>query len=282
MASQQVPLSVGTDTGGSIREPSSQCGVFGLAPSPHLVSAAGVVPFMPSLDRVGPLARSASDLALLLSVLAGAPAWAHIASVPAGLRIGVVTELANDRNQPSIRALLADTQTALESMGCVIQPISIPEAPRALSTYMTLTTVACVTWLQPYIETGRAGVEVVRRHAIGLELTHTQRHRDAVQERRQLRRSTRHALTRCDVLLSPTMPTTAPMLAGEVSEQELADPMAAPYTDCWTVLANLTGLPALSVPVGHTATDRLPAGMMLTGRPMSDSVLIALAAALTV
>ncbi len=281
VASAQVPLSVGTDTGGSVREPSSQCGVFGLAPSPHLVSATGVVPFMPSLDRVGPVARSAADLALLLSVMAAKPELLQIRSVPASLRIGVVTELGNERNHPQIRAQLAATQTLLESMGCIVQPISIPEASRGLSIYMTLTTVACVPWLQPYVQTGRAGEEVVRRHAIGLELTHTPRHRKAVLARRHLRRQTRHALTRCDVLLSPTMPTVAPLLNGEISEQEFADPMAAPYTDSWTVLANLTGLPALSVPVGRSDPSGLPFGMMLSGRPMRDATLLALGAALT-
>lgn len=89
VASHQVPLSVGSDTGGSIREPSSQCGIFGLAPSPHSVSAAGVVPFMPSLDRVGPLARTATDLGLLLSVLAGRPDLAPCAPCP--LRCGWVS-----------------------------------------------------------------------------------------------------------------------------------------------------------------------------------------------
>lgn len=281
VAAHQVPLSVGTDTGGSIREPSSQCGVFGLAPSPHWVSTQGVVPFMPSLDRVGPVARSASDLALLLSVMAENPALATCDSVPNGLRVGVVTELCNDRNQRGVLGLLDDCVARMHASGCAIVPVSIPEASRALSTYMTLTTVACVPWLHPYVSTGRAGEEVVRRHAIGLELTRHPRHREAVVGRRRLRRQTRHALTRCDVLLSPTMPTTAPLLDGEISEQQFADPMAAPYTDCWTVLANLTGLPALSLPLGDTKTDALPAGMMLSGPPGSDRMLLSLAHMLT-
>jgi aspartyl-tRNA(Asn)/glutamyl-tRNA(Gln) amidotransferase subunit A len=82
------------------------------------------------------------------------------------------------------------------------------------------------------------------------------------------------------VLLSPTMPTTAPLLEGHLSPEDLADPLAAPYTDCWTVVANLVGLPALSLPSGRSADDGMPVGTMLMSRPRTDHVLLRVAAAL--
>jgi aspartyl-tRNA(Asn)/glutamyl-tRNA(Gln) amidotransferase subunit A len=88
------------------------------------------------------------------------------------------------------------------------------------------------------------------------------------------------ALAECDVLLSPTMPTTAPLLEGHITPEDLADPLAAPYTDCWTVVANLVGLPALSLPSGRSHVDGMPVGTMLMGQPRSDALLLRVAAAL--
>ncbi len=88
------------------------------------------------------------------------------------------------------------------------------------------------------------------------------------------------ALASCDLLLSPTMPTTAPLLEGHARPEDLADPLAAPYTDCWTVVANLVGLPALSLPSGRSGEDGMPVGTMLMGPPRSDHLLLRVAAAL--
>jgi aspartyl-tRNA(Asn)/glutamyl-tRNA(Gln) amidotransferase subunit A len=147
---------------------------------------------------------------------------------------------------------------------------------------MTLTSAASVPVLARYVRTGLAGAEVVRRYEWGLELLReTPSPLEAAEvERRILRDQVLGALSSCDVLLSPTMPTTAPLLEGHISPEDLADPLAAPYTDCWTVVANLAGLPAISVPSGRSAEDGMPVGTMLMGLPRTDHLLLQVAAAL--
>ena len=271
VAAGLVPISVGTDTGGSIREPASQCGVVGMAPSAGLVDMTGVLPFHTELDRVGPLARDAADAALLLRVLAGGDLRA-----PAPVRrVGVVAELAGPRNRPDVLAAFDRWCAALDHAGVDVVTVSVPDGPEALAAYMTLTSVAATAWLAPWLATGRAGEEVVRRaeYAAGLVEHGAERVEWADQVHSRLRAQVDAALAEVDVLVSPTMPTVAPPLAGSITPEELADPLAAPYTDCWTVVANLAGVPALSVPA---PTDGLPVGAMLMGRPGSDADLLEL------
>ena len=144
---------------------------------------------------------------------------------------------------------------------------------------MTLTSIAALDWLDPYIGSGRAGEELVRRHEYGLKLRENGAEAvgHATEVQRRLRVQVDDALARAEVLVSPTMPTAAPLLEGEITPEEMADPMAAPYTDCWTVVANLAGVPALSVPA---PTDGLPVGAMLMGRGGSDVDLLDLVGSL--
>jgi aspartyl-tRNA(Asn)/glutamyl-tRNA(Gln) amidotransferase subunit A len=284
VAAHEAPLSVGTDTGGSVREPAAQCGVVGMAPSPGLVPMRGVVPFAPGLDRAGPLARTVTDAALLLSVLGGRPRLASATADPdvRGLRVGVVEELRGGRNQVGVLGRLDAVVATLRDLGAQVLTVSAPAAGRALATYMTVTSAASVPVLAPYVRSGLAGAEVERRYAWGLELL---REIPSPLEVAQVAQQILHtqvteALSGVDVLLSPTMPTTAPMLEGHTSPEHLADPLAAPYTDCWTVVANLVGLPALSLPSGRSADDGMPVGTMLMSRPRTDHVLLRVAAAL--
>lgn len=284
VAAHEATLSVGTDTGGSIREPASQCGVVGMAPSPGVVPMRGVMPFAPSLDRAGPLARTVPDAALLLSVISGRPALARSCDDldVRGLRIGVPVELRGPRNQPGVLARLDVVLDVLRELGAVVVPVSAPAAGRALATYMTVTSAAAVSVLGPYVRTGLVGEEVQRRYAWGLELLGEL---PSPLEVAEVARSILHgqvtaALDECDVLLSPTMPTTAPLLDGDLAPEDMADPLAAPYTDCWTVVANLTGLPAISVPSGRSPNDGMPVGTMLMGPPRTDHRLLRVAAAI--
>jgi len=284
VAAHEAALSVGTDTGGSIREPASQCGVLGMAPTPGVVPMRGVVPFAPGLDRVGPLARSVRDLAQLAAVLGGRPRLAAAAEPldVRGLRIGVLEELRSPRNQVGVLARLDAVLGTLQELGAELVPVSAPAAGRALATYMTVTSASAVAVLAPYVKTGLAGAEVERRYEWGLELLHEMPSQLEVAQVAQqiLHDQVTAALAECDLLVSPTMPTTAPLLEGHMAPEDLADPMAAPYTDCWTVVANLVGLPALSLPSGRSPTDRMPVGTMLMGRPRTDHVLLGVAAAL--
>ena len=269
-----APLAVGTDTGGSIREPASQCGVFGMAPSDGLVSLDGVIPFAPGLDRVGPLARSAADCAAMLAVMSGRP----LDPATPVQRVAVVEELLSARNRPEVLTAFEDWLAQVRDLGVEVTRVSIPDAPDALAAYMTLTSVASLDWLEPYVASELAGEELVRRYHYGLGLR--EHGGDVIDEaeavQRRLTSEIATALRTVDALVSPTMPTPAPLLFGEITPEEMADPLAAPYTDCWTVVANLAGIPALSVPA---PVDGLPVGAMLMGAPGSDADLLAFAAA---
>jgi aspartyl-tRNA(Asn)/glutamyl-tRNA(Gln) amidotransferase subunit A len=255
-----------------------------MAPTPGVVPMRGVVPFAPGLDRVGPLARSVRDLAQLLAVLGARPRLAG-AGQPTdlrGLRIGVLDELRGPRNQVGVLARLDAVLGTLDELGAELVPVSAPAAGRALATYMTVTSASATAVLAPYVRTGLAGAEVVRRYEWGLELLHEMPSQLEVAQVAQqiLHGQVTEALAGCDLLVSPTMPTTAPVLDGDTSAEDLADPLAAPYTDCWTVVANLVGLPALSLPSGRSGTDGMPVGTMLMGPPRSDHRLLAVAATL--
>jgi aspartyl-tRNA(Asn)/glutamyl-tRNA(Gln) amidotransferase subunit A len=285
LAAHEATLAVGTDTGGSVREPASQCGTVGMAPTPGVVSVRGVVPFAPTLDRVGPLARSVPDAALMLAVLGDRPGLARVTEgVGAlhGVRVGVLQELRGSRNQRGVLARLDAVIETARRLGAEVVPVSAPAAGRALATYMTMTSAAAVPVLAPYVRTGLVGAEVQRRYEWGLELlAELPSPLEVAQAARAiLRRQVAAALDGCHVLLSPTMPTTAPVLDGAISPEDLADPLAAPYTDSWTVVASLVGLPALSLPSGRSPQDGMPVGTMVMGAPRTDHRLLRIAAAL--
>ncbi len=286
-----APLSIATDTGGSIREPAAQCGIVGMAPSHGLVSQRGIVPFAPRLDRVGPLTRDVADAAHLLAAMSGRPGLAGEALDPPTaprLRVGLVRELRGAGNQPGVLARLAVAEAVLRDLGLELVTVSIPDAAAGLAAYMALTSAACVTLLEPYVRTGQVGAEVERRWLIGRDLL-TTRESELVAAREvqdRLAGQARAAFAECDVLLSPTMPTTAPLLReltedlSDASMLALADPLHAPYTDCWAVVANLAGLAALSLPAGCSLGDGMPVGVQLAGPSGSDATLLGLAAAM--
>ncbi|MGB3186476.1 MAG: amidase family protein, partial [Ornithinimicrobium sp.] len=205
------------------------------------------------------------------------PTQTSLGSRAAPNRVAVVDELVTDRNRPEVMAAFEAWLDGLRDHGIEVCRVSVPEVHRALSAYMRLTSVAALDWLEPWVRSGRAGDELIRRYDYGRRL----RDHDsaalagAAQVQRRVRDQVTSALVRHEVLVSPTMPTTAPLLDGEITPEELADPLAAPYTDCWTVVANLAGVPALSVPA---PTSGLPVGAMLMGRPGCDTDLLALAA----
>lgn len=280
VAAGLAALAVGTDTGGSIREPASQCGVTGIAPTPDLVPMEGIVPFATGFDRAGPLARDPADAALALAVMAGRSTPDRHPERRDGLRIGVVAELASLPNRPGVLAVHERVVEQCRAAGAELVEVTLPDARIALRVYSSLTAVAAIEHVGRFVATGRAGEEVQRRHHLGRTLSAD---RELLVEaevvRGRLRARVEEALGTCDLLLSPTMPTTAPRL-DQVAGRILADPLSAPYTDCWTVIANLVGAPAVSFPAGTAPDDQMPVGAMLTGPPGSDQRMLDVAAGL--
>jgi aspartyl-tRNA(Asn)/glutamyl-tRNA(Gln) amidotransferase subunit A len=283
VAAHQAPLAVGTDTGGSTREPAAQCGLVGMKPSLGSVPTEGVVPFAPSLDQPGPLARHVADAALLHDVLAGTDGGLLHAAVRGaqaddlrGLRVAVVTELCGARNAVGVRARFDAALDLLEHLGAEVVELSCPTVDQGLETYFAISSVECLPTLEGPMTTGELGDEAVRRYEIGESLLAEP---GSVETARlaalQMKAELDAAFEEVPVLLSPTMPTTAARLGGY-----LDDPLAVPRTDCWTVVANLTEVPALSLPGGVSPTDGLPVGLQLMAPLHHDARLYELGATL--
>ena len=283
VAAFQVPLSIGTDTGGSTREPAAQCGLVGAKPSLGSVPTEGVVPFAPSLDQPGPLARTVADAALLHDVIAGTDGeLSHAAMRGAssddlrGLRVAVVPELCGERNAVGVRARFGAALDLLTRLGAEVVEVSCPSVETALETYFAMSSVECLPTLEGPAAGGLLGDEALRRFEIGASLVVEP---GAVETAHlatlQMKEELDSAFEQVPVLLSPTMPTTAARLGGY-----LDDPLAVPRTDCWTVVANLTGVPALSLPSGRSPTDGLPVGLQLMAPLHQDARLYELGATL--
>ena len=274
IAAGQVPWAVGSDTGGSIREPAAQCGIVGVKPTYGSISDHGIVPFAPSLDQAGPMAGTVADAALLHSLMAGGGNYLAAArrggeESLAGFRIGVVSQMAGRENYPTVRHGFERSVDVLCDLGAEIVEASIPSARDGLSLYYTISSAEAVSLLGPLAEAGKLGEQSMVRWEKGVQVLST---RGQIEDSWALVQVMRHevatAFESCAVLISPTMPVVAPKL-GRGSD----DPMAAPQTDWWTVLANLTGIPAMSVPHGHSDETGMPIGLQLMAPHDQDLLL---------
>jgi aspartyl-tRNA(Asn)/glutamyl-tRNA(Gln) amidotransferase subunit A len=283
VAVHQVPLAIGTDTGGSIREPAAQCGLVGVKPSFGSVPKVGVVPFAPSLDQPGPLARTVADAALLHDVIAATEGELLQAALAGrrreglrGMRVGVVPELSGERNAEGVLARFHAAIDLLASLGAEVVERSCPSVEEGLETYFAISSVECLPTLEEPAASGLLGNEALRRHEIGLSLTEEPGALEPAQLALvRMKDELAEAFEDVSVLLSPTMPTTAARLGGY-----LDDPLAVPRTDCWTVVANLTGAAAMSLPNGFSAADALPVGLQLMAPVDHDARLYELGAML--
>lgn len=281
-----VPLSLGSDTGGSVRQPAAFCGIYGLKPTYGRVSRYGLIAYASSLDQVGPLARSPRDLALLFSVIQGTdPKDAtslpealvdsrrgpSLASAVSGLRVGLIRSQLEQDLSPGVRAGLDWTVERLKAGGASIEQVDLPFAEETLSAYYLIASCEASSNLARYdgmhfghraVLQGNAdleatmaasreegfGAEVKRRVLLGTyALSHGYADRfyqQASRLRTALRQAYQAAFANCDVLLGPTTPAEAFPVGCHRQ-----DPVAMYLTDQFTVGANLTGLPALSLPV---------------------------------
>ena len=309
VAAGMTPISLGSDTGGSIRQPAAMCGIVGLKPTYGRVSRYGLLAFGSSLDQIGPLARRARGAAITLGVIAGAdPADATSAAHPVedyeaaltgdirGVRIGVPSRMLEAGVDPGISRAFAAALDALHARGASLVDIELPHAKYAISVYYLVATAEASSNLARYdgaryglrgadsdlsamYTKSRAkgfGAEVKRRIMLGTYVLsagyYDAYYLKAQQVRTLIRRDYDEAFTGVDVVAMPTSPTP-PFKIGERVE----DPLQMYLADIFTVSANLAGLPAISVPCGFTDGDRLPIGLQLTGRAFDEATLLRIA-----
>jgi len=315
VAAFEAPLALGTDTGGSIRQPAAVCGLVGVKPTYGGVSRYGLVAFSSSLDQAGPLARTVADAALLHEAIAGhdprdstsidrgVPPVVAAAADPdvTGLRVGIVRELGGEGYQPGVEARFREAVALLEELGAVVTEVICPHFRYALAAYYLIAPSECSSNLARFdamrfgmrVANGDAGAEEVmaatrdagfgdevkRRIMLGTYALssgyYDAYYGQAQKVRTLITRDFEAAYDEVDVLVSPSCPTTAFRLGDKT-----ADPLAMYLNDICTIPSNLCGGPALSVPVGLAAEDGLPVGLQVMAPTLADDRLYRVAAAL--
>ncbi len=308
-----VPLALGSDTGGSIRQPASLCGVVGMKPTYGCVSRYGLIAFGSSLDQIGPLAASVGDAGLCLELMAGQdgfdstsaardPAGLATAAaaglIPAGLRVGYVPAHAQGL-APGVAARLEAAKERLARAGAVLVPVEMPHEKYAVAVYYVIATGEASSnlarmdgirfgrrsdhpaTLQALYGQSRAegfGWEAKRRIMLGTYVLSTgyydAYYRKAMQVRRLILADYEKAFQQCAVLLGPASPTTAFRLG-----ERMQDPLQMYLSDIFTLATNLAGVPGISVPFGSDEQG-LPVGMQLQARQWDDAALLRLAGGL--
>ena len=309
VAAGVAPIALGTDTGGSVRQPAGFCGLVGFKPTYGRLSRYGVMAFASSLDQVGVLCCSAQDLALTLDAIGGhdtCDATSIEGYEPAfgmalnrkdlqGLRIGVVKELSGEGNSAGVLAAFERMKEKLESLGASLGEVSLPNAKHGISTYYLVAPAEASANLARYdgmVYSARAGenaqgqaevmsqtraqgfgAEVRRRILMGTYALsagyYDAYYGKALKVRQLIANDFDNAFKNYDLLLSPTSPSAAYRI-GEKSD----DPLAMYLDDIDTVLANLAGLPAVSVPMGSAEND-MPCGVQLIAPALQDELLAA-------
>jgi aspartyl-tRNA(Asn)/glutamyl-tRNA(Gln) amidotransferase subunit A len=307
-----VPLALGSDTGGSIRQPAAMCGIVGLKPSYGRVSRYGLIAYGSSLDQIGPLARTVADAALALGVIAGAdPADATSAAEPVadyeralsgevrGLRVGVPAHLLEEGVDAGIARAFRAALEVLESRGAAIVDIELPHSRYAIPTYYLVATAEASSNLARYdgVKYGfrapaaegsargdqlsamysrtRArgfGPEVKRRIVLGTYVLSAGYYDAYYLKAQQVRTLILRDYTRAFERADLVAMPTSPIPAFRIGERT-TDPLQMYLADVFTVSANLAGLPAVSVPCGFTA-NRLPIGLQLTGRRLDEATVL--------
>jgi aspartyl-tRNA(Asn)/glutamyl-tRNA(Gln) amidotransferase subunit A len=304
--------SLGTDTGGSIRQPAAFCGVVGVLPTYGRVSRYGLIAFASSLDRVGPLARSVEDAAVMLEVLAGpdemdatsshAAVGGYVAEAKKGvegLRIGVPEEYFGEGLNAEIRAAIEKALDGLRAAGCSIHKVSLPHTRYAVPTYYVIATAEASanlsrmdgvrfglrseeagTLAAMYRNTRDEGfgAEVKRRILLGTYVLsagyYDAYYRKAQQVRALLTRDFVQAFETVDAIVAPVTPTAAFKL-GEKTD----DPLQMYLEDIYSVAASLAGICGMSVPCGETA-EGLPIGVQVLGKHFDEATMLRVGAAI--
>jgi aspartyl-tRNA(Asn)/glutamyl-tRNA(Gln) amidotransferase subunit A len=311
VAANFAVATLGTDTGGSIRQPAAFCGVVGMLPTYGRVSRYGLIAFASSLDRVGPFTKNVKDAAAVLQVLAGkdgmdatssdrpvADYVGELAKPVEGLRIGVPEEYFGEGLDPEIRAAIDGVLAGLKTAGCVVKPVSLPHTKYAIPTYYVIATAEASSNLSRFdgvrfgLRDAEAktlsamfrktrdagfGAEVKRRILLGTYALsagyYDAYYRKAQQVRTLLTRDFLAAFAEVDVLVAPVTPTPAFKL-GEKTD----DPVKMYLEDIYSVAASLAGICGVSVPCGETK-EGLPIGVQVMGRHFDEATMLRVALA---
>ncbi len=309
VAARQVPLSLGSDTGGSIRQPAAFCGCVGMKPTYGLVSRYGLIAFASSLDQIGPIANTVEDAALLLQSIAGhdrRDSTSSRAAVPdyraaltgdvRGLRVGIPREFFGQGVETPVAEAVMRAVDELKALGMEAVEVSMPTAEHALACYYIIAPSEASSNLARYdgvkygLRVALPGDDVIqmaaRTRAAGFG--HEVQHRimigthalssgfydayylKAQQVRTLIRRDFDAAFEQCDVLATPTAPSVAFPIGDKAG-----DPLAMKLADVCTIPVNMAGLPALSLPCGFA--DNLPIGLQLIGRLLDETTLLKVA-----
>ena len=305
VAAGECVYSLGSDTGGSIRQPASLCGIVGMKPTYGLVSRYGLVAFASSLDQIGPLTKDVTDCAIVLNAIAGGdprdstsipmepPDYtAALTGDVRGLRVGVPREYYAEGIDPAVADTLRQALAKLESLGAVVEETSLPHTAYALAVYYILAPSEASANLARYdgVKYGYSaqdaggmweameltkqrgfGPEVKRRIMLGTYALsagyYDAYYLKAQKVRTLIGREFRDAFQKYDVLVTPTSPTVAFRLGDKVE-----DPVQMYLSDVCTIPINIAGVPAMSLPTGFV--DGLPVGMQIIGRPLGEETIL--------
>jgi aspartyl-tRNA(Asn)/glutamyl-tRNA(Gln) amidotransferase subunit A len=311
LAAGEAIAALGSDTGGSIRQPAALCGVVGLKPTYGLVSRYGLIAFASSLDQIGPFTRTVEDAAVLLGAIAGHDAndstsfkadipdyRAELAKRKGPWKLGIAKEYFAEGIDPEVNAAVQAAIAYYKKLGCEIREISLPHTKYAVGVYYIIATAECSSNLARYdgIRYGHRskdatdaldiyfksraegfGPEVKRRIILGTYVL-SSGYYDAYYLRAQkvrtlIRRDFLNAYKEVDAILTPTSPTPA-FKKGE----KAANPLAMYLSDIYTIGVNLAGLPGISLPCGFSKSG-LPIGLQIIGQPFKEADLLAIARA---
>jgi aspartyl-tRNA(Asn)/glutamyl-tRNA(Gln) amidotransferase subunit A len=309
VAADMAVATLGSDTGGSIRQPASFCGVVGLMPTYGRVSRYGLIAFASSLDHIGPLTKTVKDAAIVLQIIAGRdPMDSTSAEVPvpdyiaelekpvAGLKLGVAKEYFGEGLDSEVRQSVEAAIQKLAKLGCEIVPVSLPHTEYAIPTYYIVATAEASSNLARFdgVRYGHRasdartlsemyrrtrdqgfGAEVKRRIMLGTYALsagyYDAYYLKAQKVRTLLVRDFEEAFKKVDAIVTPTSPTAAFKLGEKTS-----DPLAMYLADIFTVTADLVGIPGISIPCGETK-EKLPIGLQILGKHFDESTILRVA-----
>lgn len=303
--------SLGSDTGGSIRQPAAFCGVVGLKPTYGLVSRYGLVAFASSLDQIGPIAKTVEDSAIILDAIAGKdnmdgtsvevqskPYVSFVNEEIKGFKVGIPSEYLAAGIDPEVKASILKAIEQFVSMGAEVEEFSMPSLKHAVPAYYLISSAEassnlsrydgikygfrapdCNNYLELVSKTRDQGFgrEVKRRILLGTYALasgyYDAYYKKALKIRTLIRRDFEAAFNKYNVVISPTAPTTAFKIG-----ENIANPLTMYLADIYTVAVNIAGLPAISVPCG-TDKNNLPIGLSIIGKPFGEPDIIKAAAA---